>query len=365
MRTCKLCGFPLKFARYFDWRGDGTIMSTDRTNTRSQITFLEEGELESLFNDLSGTIGISVEPFLVQAQKKIGKEVLSSLPLRRIKGMPCNRLLRPQWVARLLVKLIAGDMAGLGDGRVSLDSYRAGESLVLRFRNPCLVPLLAGSSAGIYESIEDMPAADIDYGIEDGDLVIRLSHGEGKAESESRMVLEDPGPGDGPLSYDRCRLCGTPISASETLDWDLGKGVIKNRHTGKREVIVASQSVNAILRELESELGEEIPGILYDHQRYYTLNRFAEKETGDPESFWENYLKDLAFRGLGYPTSVARDASTVTVVIANPYNQDLYAAKIAAAFDKITGHRSSIEWKKRSHRDCEYKITAASGESPE
>ncbi len=360
MRNCRECGFPRKFGRFFDWRADGTIVSTDRAKVRSQITFLEDGELEDLFDNLSNTIGISVEPFMVQAQKKIGKAIFSGLPLRHIKRIPCNRFFRPQWVARLLTSLIATDMAGLGDGRISLDSYRAGKSLVLRFNNPCLVPLLAGSASGIYESLEEMPGSNIEYVIEGEDLVIHLSHGEGKAESESRLQLEEVGPGEGPLYYDRCLKCRTPLSASRALQWDLGRGVISNRITGRREVVVASQSVNAILWELETELGTEIPRILYEYQRDYTRGRLAGKNTGDPDMFWDNHLKDLAFRGLGYPTSLRRDGSSVSVSIANPYNQDLYAAKITAALETVTGAPSSIEWKKRSHHHCEYEITTDS-----
>jgi hypothetical protein len=35
---------PFKVARYFKWRNDGTIISTDRANTQAQITFLELGD---------------------------------------------------------------------------------------------------------------------------------------------------------------------------------------------------------------------------------------------------------------------------------------------------------------------------------
>jgi hypothetical protein len=44
MRECSKCGFPFKVARYFEWRNDGTIISTDRANAQAQITFLELGD---------------------------------------------------------------------------------------------------------------------------------------------------------------------------------------------------------------------------------------------------------------------------------------------------------------------------------
>lgn len=95
MRKCSEYDFPVKFARFFDWRNDGTIISTDRTKTRSQITFLEAGELESLFSDLSATIGMSVDDILIQAQKNIGRAIFANLPVRRIKGLPTSRFFRP------------------------------------------------------------------------------------------------------------------------------------------------------------------------------------------------------------------------------------------------------------------------------
>jgi len=44
MRECGKCGFPRRVARFFEWRNDGTIISTDRAHTQSQITFLEPGD---------------------------------------------------------------------------------------------------------------------------------------------------------------------------------------------------------------------------------------------------------------------------------------------------------------------------------
>jgi len=44
MRECSKCGFPFKVARFFEWRNEGAIISTDRANTQAQITFLELGD---------------------------------------------------------------------------------------------------------------------------------------------------------------------------------------------------------------------------------------------------------------------------------------------------------------------------------
>ena len=359
MRICSICGFPKKFARFFDWRSDGTIVSTDRSKTSSKITFLEVDEIDGIFNDLSDTIGIPVDRFLIQAQKGLGKALYASLPVRHVQKIPNNRFLRPQFLARMMVRLIAPDIAGLGDGRLSLDRYRAGEVLVLRFKNSCVKPLLVGGAAGMYESIEEMPGSRATYAVEEnGDLVVTLEHSE-TAEKEERLYLEEIPPGEGKVTYRRCSDCGVPLLASSSFEWRLKEGVIINRLTGRREVVIAVQSVNAILRELERELGEEIPSILRDHQKRYTAKRLRDADTSDADAFWEERFMEMAVRGLGYPRDFTRTGSSIKVHINDAYNQDLYAAKLAGAFEVLNGTTSAIHWQIRKRDNALYEISAA------
>ena len=357
MRQCRDCDFPRKFARYFDWRSDGTIISTDSTRTRSQITFLEAGVLEDLLADLSATIGFDIDRLVIQAQKNIGKAIYASLPIRHMKRVPATRFTRPQWLAALLVRAIAADIAGLGDGRVSLDRYVAGETLVIRFRNPVVAPLLVGSLAGIYESIEDMPASDVSYRDDSGDLVVSLTHGEAAEVAEERFALEEIREGEGPLRWQRCLDCGVPVEAARTWKWDIDEGIIHNRRTGARDVVVAVQSVNAILRELESELGEEVPKLVYDHQKAVTLKKRKDKPVEEAAAYMEERLMEMALRGMGYPTDFEFTGSAVSVEIGNAYNQVLYAAKLAADLESVTGATSDIEWRRREPYSASYAIT--------
>ena len=356
MRKCRDCDFPKKFAKFFDWRSDGTIVSTDRTRTRSQITFLEAGELEGLFKDLTETIGIDIDRIFIQAQKDIGKALYANLPIRHMKRVPNNRFVRPQFFARLLVSLIRADIAGLGDGIVSLDDYVAGVTLAVRFKNPVVYPLLVGSAAGIYESIEDMPSSQVTYGLEGGDLVIRLTHGTEAPADRERLYLDEVKEGSGPLRYDRCADCGVPLDAAKTFEWDIKRGIIRNRRTGRRDVVVAVQSVNALLRELENELGEDVPQLVYDHQKALSAKKLEGVDVGEPAAFLERRPREMALRGLGYPSVFEFDGASLSVEMKNAYNQELYAAKLAAALEKATGKPSTIEWSKREPGLSTYRI---------
>ncbi|MDD5448296.1 MAG: hypothetical protein PHO53_03930 [Actinomycetota bacterium] len=348
MKTCKSCGFPLKFARYFEWRNDGSILSTDTTGTASRITFLPDGELENIFHGLSQSIGLPVDPFLIEAQKQIGKELLANLPLRYAQLIPSSRFFRPQFAVKLAVRLISSDFASLGDGIVRVEYYRAGKALVLRVKNPCLIPLTVGSASSIYESIENMPSSNIRYGMEGEDLVIWLSPSREKPEREKRLYLEPVTPSKGNLEYKRCQNCNVPFWASETLEWDMKSGIIRNKKTSLREAIVSVQSINAILRELSSELGDEVRDILYEKQKDHEKNSLETQR--ELKENWEEILLSMAFRGLGYPTSFKSGDNWIEVEIENPYNQELYAGKLAARLETITNGVSTIHWEKERRK---------------
>jgi hypothetical protein len=207
MRKCRQCGFPRKFARFFEWRPDGTILSTDRTGSRTQITFLDAGEFESIFDGLSRSIGHDVDSFLTRSYRDIGKTVYRNTSSRYLEKLPNNRFFRPQFLARLIIRRTAGDVAMLGDGRLRMDHFRAGESVVLRFKNPCVNQLLAGSAAAMYESVEGIHESVIEYDVDDGgDLVIRRH-----APKVRRRVrpVKTGSTWTGPaLSRDRCAMRG-------------------------------------------------------------------------------------------------------------------------------------------------------------
>jgi ribosomal protein L37E len=361
MKKCKDCGFPEKIGRYFDWRSDGTITSTDRARARSRVAILDVEEFERLFSDLSGSLGISIDRLLIQAQKSIGKELYANLPVKHVKGLPASRLFRPVFLAKLMARVVAGNTAALGGGTFRLERYRPGRELVVRFINPVVVPRVVGNTLGIYESVEDMRGSHVEYEFEGPDLMIRMSHGdeEPELETERRLYLEESRPAEGPLAYERCGRCGVPLDMARMLEWHIKEGSIINRHTGRRELIIAVQSMNAILRELESELGEDLTSLIYEHQKAFTLERLDGSSPGELDEFWDKYLKEMGMRGLGYPKSFRRRDRSVSVGIANSYNVDLYAAKVAAAFEKTTALPSRIKWGEREHELADYTISAS------
>ncbi|MBU1670548.1 MAG: hypothetical protein KKF41_14825 [Actinobacteria bacterium] len=363
MRRCPDCGFPRRFARFMEWHSDGTIVGS--VKPKIPVMFLEVSEWDSIYDTLADAIGAPIEHIVIEAQKYIGKDLYAmvralywNIDARRV---PNNRFLRPQWLARLIVAGMGNDLAGLGAGRVRVESYAAGDHLSLRFSDPCMIPMVVGNCLGIYESVEQMDGSNATHRLEDGELVVCMTHAEGKPESEERLYLEEVEGGTGPLSFQRCGRCGVPVPMCRSVAWDLSKGIIRNPRTWEREEMVAVQSINSILRELERELGEDVIRIVYDAQKAYSRRRLEGSGKDDPAGFWEEYLTGMALRGLGYPVRFETSPSSVTVEIHNAYNQDLYAAKVAAGLEAVTGSVADIEWQTRDRRCDVYTVTAGRG----
>lgn len=60
MKQCGECGFPEWFAGLFEWRSDGTILMNQR-GALLQLALIDADELQALFDNLSETIGFSVD----------------------------------------------------------------------------------------------------------------------------------------------------------------------------------------------------------------------------------------------------------------------------------------------------------------
>lgn len=361
MRRCRVCGFPKRLSRSIEWHSDGTVAGS--IGIKLPFMFLGVDERESIFDELSETIGFPIEHIIVEAQRNVGKELydmvrrlFGNIDMRRI---PSSRFLRPQWFAKFFMWCVRNQVASTGIGQIRVDSYRTGDSLVLRCSDACLVPALVGNCIGIYESLEKMPGAKADYFFDNGDLIIRLAHSEAEPESEKRFYLEEVRAGEGRLAYERCPRCAVPLMLARNMVFDIGRGIIMNLDSGEREGMVAVQSLFAVVRELERELGDEVVTILYDAQKRHSVDHLRARENGEPEDFWEPYVTDLAVRGMGHPVRFDWTLESVSVEIDNAYEQSLYAAKVAAGLEAMTGRESRIDWETREHHHARYTVSVA------
>lgn len=357
MKECRECGFPDRFASLFEWRSDGTILMTQQ-GALLRLALLDADELQALFDRLSDSLGFSVNPLLVEAQSRVGKAIYANRPIPFLKYVPRSRFTRPQWAIKAAIQVLGRDIAAIGYGVVKVDSYRAGDHLTVRVENACLPERVVGSFIGAVEVVEDKPMT-ADYHMDGGKLTIEVRASETNGTAAQRLYLDKIAPARGALDYDRCSGCGAPIKAARTIRWDRQRGIILDGSSGHRDVMFAVQSLNALQRELEAELGEQVPEIMYDAQLELSRGAPGASMGGERGTFWDGYLIGLALRGMGYPDSFTSEGGTIDIEISNAYNQTLYAARVAAAFEATAGKPSRITWRKLDADSAAYNISEA------
>ena len=118
MQRCPQCGFLRRFAKFMEWHSYGTIVGS--LKPKIPLMFLEVDEWDAIYDELALTIGAPIEHIVVEAQKYIGKDLYDMVKALYwnidAKKVPNWRMLRPQWLARLLVWGMGNDLAGLGAG---------------------------------------------------------------------------------------------------------------------------------------------------------------------------------------------------------------------------------------------------------
>jgi len=92
-----------------------------------------------------------------------------------------------------------------------------------------------------------------------------------------------------------------PAKAAKTIEWDRERGAILDRPSGHRDVMFAVQSLNALQRELEAELGEQVRDIMCATQLDLSRRSPGDSLTDEQGTFWDAHTLGLALRGMGYP----------------------------------------------------------------
>ena len=115
------------------------------------------------------------------------------------------------------------------------------------------------------------------------------------------------------------------------------QGKIMDETTGEWIIYIDVEGLNTILRELERELGEEIP---------FMVSRFSFETYRKLIGSHPSYLGNLSFmkvRGFGIPDSdnPSREELEAGVAVRNPFNAPMVAGMVAAVSG---GEGADFDW---------------------
>lgn len=331
-RQCRVCEVPRGFSRDYKWNSDGTATMRDNPDLRN--IFCETEGIEELFHNINSLLGTDISPIIAEGKRKFGAGYLAGL-FSNIKGVVVRTLLR-----RHVYKMVTGISPITGYGDFSLLDYRRGKYVKVRGRNIYCLPLLMGDLQAVFEVIEGRPGA-ISLMKEGDAYIIEITPGDfAELEFESRLELTPRPRKPGDIEYRRCPECDLPLDF-RGYDWDLQGGVITGKASGRNMALIGLESLQSVFRELETELGEDIPRAIMEAQRRYVRRAFTRAEVENTEDY---LFHQLALRGMGNLVRQEIAADGLEATIENGSPPPMVAGWLQGVSEVLSGKDSGCDY---------------------
>jgi hypothetical protein len=202
---------------------------------------------------------------------------------------------------------------------------------------------VAGLCRGFFEQTEGT-GFEIAYDPADAELVryTAVKGGDYDAEKE-RFRYEEKDAIPGNVQHRTCGTCGVPVRISQTFYWDEQEGLVGNQRHHMREVVFPVDGINALIRGLCLELGEDINRTIVGLQREYKRDTFIQQDILARKNYL-GLLRQQMVKGLGNFTEVAREGDTLRVTVENPFNAPLLAGRVAGYYEAMEDRPAAVEW---------------------
>ncbi len=326
---CPECGLPLSLAREYSWRPDGTFGPGEGHND----VLMDLEEYINIFEGMEARLGTSLADLVVMASKVSAKDYVDNI-LTGVKGA----IVRSRFFARRAWERLMLTTRLLGDGDARAESVEYKKRVVIKASNPHYIPYLKGQAMGAFESLYRVPAGckvKRSGGGEYTFIIQRRDEGYAEFEELKPRALPPRVPGD--LSYERCPECGLPKLLSASFKWDMEKGVITEKETGRRVIVVGPSALVALF-------SEQVPDMILDVQREFSRHFFG--ELGASRELYGRVLDPYYFgvRGWGLPVGLRVGEGCLEVRVNNPYSDILVAGKVAGLFEAVEKVRARVSW---------------------
>jgi hypothetical protein len=125
------------------------------------------------------------------------------------------------------------------------------------------------------------------------------------------------------------------------LDFDLERGIIRDRLSGRRLAGIGPAALEAIFDELERELGEAVPALVIEAQRRFVTGGFYSPDEIDSVV---DLRAQFALRGLGYIREMSLTRERLELILENTCLHLIVAGFMQGVFELVNGAGSRIDW---------------------
>jgi hypothetical protein len=371
MELCTECGVPLMVSQGMKWDSNGVIPLS--LNPRRRSVLYESDVVDNLFKGIGDIIGMPVDHIVIESRRRdvrrfiehtFPSQIEESLEYQRDleseadpaqKQAKRKRLFEMRKRYQLQVDEI-GRVYGYGNIHIS-DRWEKGEDFAWRtlvISNPHSMLFYPAEMLGSVEGFEQTDMR-VEYElIGENNYAVSVYPGSHPLELKERLRRKryDFKPGD--IEFERCSTCGVPLEVSR-CKWDIEAGTIIDGLTGRRMAIFGPEAMEAVLDDLEAELGEVIPEVAIESQRRYIKSAWSEEEWRRDASAFRHLI---ALRGVGNLTHFEGDKQGLSLTIENSCLHLLMVGAIQALVEMAYSvEDSTYEWDLSDDGDLAVTIT--------
>jgi len=349
IKLCPECGVPRRITRENTWQSNGKIV--ERKNPAHRIIFIEDDSVSGVFGRIKEILGLSIERIIVESERKLAYDYVSHLVPGIVKTFV--RLTHIDLASGSTA--IQGQLMGFGDIEIISKRLKGdeGDYIKLGVRNAWFPAALSGIVAGSMEALIGKECIATYEEKSPGYYEFTTSVSTVDRAFDERLPLPEYSDKPGDIDLERCGVCGGP-AALRDLEWQIGPGMIVNRQSGQRLVITGPGEYEAIFKELEKELGEDITKVVIEAQRGFVKSSpFTAEDTRDLPGF---RIK-LAFRGLGNLRESEWVDGRLRIRLENPCLNPMLIGLVLGLFELSTGGGGEAEWELAADGDLTIEIS--------
>ncbi len=344
IKLCKVCGVPRRFVKEHAWLDNGTIVQ--RENPDHRMIFIENDNIQSTFQGVEEIIGMSIERIITEAKRRATFDFVDHMLPGIVKAIVRRVGVRP--VVNNVTDL--GMVMGFGD--VRLDSIRRvhgkGDYVVIRCKELYSVPLFGGDIVGHFQCRR--PPRGRRH--QRAGRTRRVSDHRPHHAQPPRTAGEAADDGiyaasQATSSSRRCPRCGGPMALS-SYKWHTDRGVIISQTSGHRMIAIGPASLDAVIEELEKELGDTIPRVVVEAQRRFVRAGFYSIDEARSQ---ESLREALALRGMGNLREITWKENGLGFRLENPCLIPVLVGLVQGIFELVTDRDSEVNWEVTSDGD--------------
>lgn len=348
MKLCRECGVPFAVSKELVWHKNGVI--TQARDPDHRMIFYESDNLDNLFLGIEEIIGVPIEHIVIESKRREVREYVENLLPAAVR-----KVARYGGLGLMIRKLSRiGKAYGYGNVRMAdrRVRYREDDYVTMIVDKPHSIMFYCGENLGAWEAIDGRESR-VDYEeIIAGTFEVTNYIGRHSLELSERLREPRYAYKHGDIHFERCPYCHIPLDVAD-CNWNLELGTINDPASGRRMAIFGPAGFDAILADLEAELGETIPETVIEAQRRYTRKVLKAEDLSKGQ---EIFRRMFTLRGLGNLVGLEVAEGRMSVCIENSCLALLVVGLMQGAFELLFDlEETSCDWE--AHKDGDLDVT--------